>query len=92
MTHDPEKGFILHGHYRGEDSHIERTPIQTNSLHVEYDFGPLKKKDYVDISTEKDSFYCYPKQENVVTKLAFATEIIYQMKQPAKKSSRALRS
>ena len=34
--------------------------------------------DCVDISTENDSFYCYPTKENVVTKLAFATEIIYQ--------------
>ena len=24
------------------------------------------------------SYYCYPVKENVVTKLAFATEIIYQ--------------
>jgi hypothetical protein len=37
----------------------------------------------VDISTENDSFYCYPKKENVVTKLAFATEILY-LQQEAK--------
>jgi hypothetical protein len=34
----------------------------------------------VDISTENDSFYCFPAKENVVTKLAFATEEIYQRK------------
>lgn len=28
--------------------------LQTNSLHVEYDFGPLKKGDFVDISTENN--------------------------------------
>ena len=78
LTHDPEKGFTLHGHYRGQDYHIERSPIQTNSLHVEYDFGPLKKKDYVDISTENDSFYCCPTKKNIITKLAFATEELYQ--------------
>ena len=40
----------------------------------------LKHKNYVDISTENDSFYCYPKKQNVVTKLSFATEELYKMK------------
>ncbi len=77
LTHDIENGFVLHGHYRGQDYHIERAPAQTNSLHVEYDFTPLKKRDYVDISTENDSFYCCPSKSNVITKLAFATEELY---------------
>lgn len=81
LTHDIEKGFVLHGHYRGQDYHIERTPAQTNSLHVEYDFVPLKDKDYVDISTENDSFYCCLSKPNVITKLAFATEELYQRSQ-----------
>ena len=54
-----------------------RQTAQTNSLHVEYDFGPLKGGDFVDISTENDSFYCRPTQKNVITKLAFATEELY---------------
>jgi hypothetical protein len=83
LTHDPVNGFQLEGHYRGERYYIHREPAQTNSLHVEYDFGPIDKCDYVDISTENDSFYCYPKKENVVTKLAFATEILY-LQQEAK--------
>ena len=78
LTHDPENGFRLEGHYRGQRYFIHRQPQQTNSLHVEYDFGPLGKKDFVDISTENDSFYCRPSQSNVITKLAFATEEIYQ--------------
>lgn len=78
LTHDAENGFILEGEYRGERYRIQRTPLQTNSLHVEYDFGPLGKKDYVDISTENDSFYCRPANPNVITKLAFATEEAYQ--------------
>jgi len=52
--------------------------IQNNSLHVEYDWVYVKPYDCVDISTENDSFYCFPKKQNVVTKLAFATEIIYE--------------
>ena len=57
---------------------IQRKPLQTNSLHIEYDYCYLEPRDCVDISTEDDSYYCYPVKENVVTKLAFATEIIYQ--------------
>ena len=83
LTHDPEEGFILEGHYNGEDYRIQRTPIETNSLHIEYDYCYIKPYDCVDISTENDSFYCYPTKENVVTKLAFATEILYQKKQQA---------
>ena len=80
LTHDPENGFVLRGRYNGEDYFINRMPLQTNSLHVEYDFPHIKPFDCVDISTENDSFYCFPTKENVVTKLAFATEIIYLKK------------
>ena len=58
LTHTIDGGFQLEGFYRGERYYIHRQPAQTNSLHVEYDFGPLDKSDYVDISTENDSFYC----------------------------------
>ena len=79
LTHDMENGFTLKGHYNGEDYFINRSPQQTNSLHIEYDYCYLEPLDCVDISTENDSFYCYPRtRENVVTKLAFATEILYQ--------------
>jgi hypothetical protein len=81
LTHDPENGFTLQGHYRGQDYFIQRRPEQTNSLHVEYDFGPLKGVDCLDISTENDSFYCIPSKKDVITKLAFATEILYLKKQ-----------
>ena len=86
VSHDPERGFVLDGHHNGADYHIERAPIQTNSLHIEYDWCYLKPHDCIDISTENDSFMCYPKKQNVVTKLGFATEIIYQMH--AEKSKR----
>jgi len=79
LTHDPEKGFVLEGHYRGQDYRIQRTPAQTNSLHIEYDYCYLRPEDCVDISTEDDSFYCYPTKQNVVTKMAFATEAAYQL-------------
>ena len=78
LTHDEENGFVLTGHYRGQDYRIQRIPARINSLHVEYDFGKLRPiADCFDISTETDSFYCYPSQPNVLTKLAFATEELY---------------
>lgn len=79
LTHDSKNGFVLEGEYNVEKYRINRTPLETNSLHIEYDYCYIKPFDCVDISTENDSFYCYPKSENVVTKLAFATEEIYQM-------------
>ena len=79
VTHDAERGFVLEGEYRGERYYINREPLQMNSLHVEYDYCYIKPFDCFDISTENDSFYCYPTRENVITKLAFATEIIYEM-------------
>jgi hypothetical protein len=78
LSHDPANGFVLTGHYNGEDYRIQRLPLESNSLHIEYDYCYIKPFDCVDISYEKDSFYCYPTKENVVTKLAFATEILYQ--------------
>ena len=77
LTHDPENGFRLEGHYRGEKYYVNRAPQQTNSLHVEYNFTPIDGADYLDISTENDSFYCRPTKPNVITKLAFATEELY---------------
>ena len=77
LTHNPDTGFTLLGEHRGKRYKINRTPIQTNSLHVEYDFGPLDKSDYIDISTENDSFYCRIPDKDMITKLGFATEILY---------------
>ena len=79
LRHDPVEGFVLEGTYNGSDYRIQRLPMQTNSLHIEYDYCYIKPFDCVDISTENDSYYCYPKQQNVVTKMAFATEAIFQM-------------
>ena len=89
LTHDAENGFVLSGHYRGQDYRIQRAPMQINSLHVEYDFPHIKPFDCVDISTEDDSFYCFPTKENVITKLAFATEEIYKLQQEKLKTKRS---
>ena len=78
LSHDAENGFVLEGEYNGAPYRIHRTPIQNNSLHVEYDWCYVKPFDCFDISTENDSFFCYPKKNDVLTKLAFATEILYE--------------
>ena len=92
ITHNEHDGFVVRGHYFGEDFCIHRTPIQMNSLHVEYDFPKIKPlRDAVDISTENDSFYCYPAKQNVITKLAFATEIIYERAEKSTLKKRAER-
>ena len=79
LRHTIEEGWVLEGHYRGQDYRIHRQPIQQNSLHVEYDYCYIRPEDCLDISTENDSFYCYPlNRTDVVTKLAFATEILHE--------------
>ena len=80
VRHTIDEGFVLEGFYNNKDYRIIRSPLQANSLHIEYDYCYIKPFDCLDISTENDSFYCYPTQQNVVTKLAFATEILYQKK------------
>ena len=87
ITQDAQNGFVLEGFHNGEQYRIHRKPLQSNGLHIEYLHHRIKKEDCFDITTEKDCFYCYPKKENIVTKLAFATEEIYQYQLKAKKQS-----
>ena len=80
LTHDKENGLVLSGFYREQDYRIHRRPEQNNSLHIEYDCAKIKPYDCVDVSTENDTFYCFPvNQRDVVTKMAFATEEIYKL-------------
>ena len=88
ITHDASNGFILKGHYNNSDYMIQRVPTAMNSLHIEYDYCYIKPYDCIDISTENDSFYCYPTKQNVVTKLAFATEEIYRINMETKKTKK----
>lgn len=72
----------------GQEYKIERNPLGLNGLHIEYDYCYIKPYDCVDISTDKDSFYCYPQKQNVITKLSFATEEIYRIKQEENKAKK----
>ena len=92
LTHDPKNGFVLEGYYNNAPYRIHRQPLQTNSLHIEYDYCYLRPEDCLDISTENDTFICYPENaRDVVTKLGFATEIIYEMHRREMEQSRILR-
>ena len=77
VKHTIENGFILEGFYNKKEYRIIRTPLQSNSLHIEYDYCHIKPYDCFDITTEDDCYFCYPTKKNVVTKLSFATEEIY---------------
>ena len=79
LTHDPERGFVITGEYNGEKYEIERHPSGMYGVHIEYDYCYLRPEDCIDISTDKDSFYCYPEKQNVVTKLSLATEEIFKL-------------
>lgn len=78
LTHTIEGGFTLIGFYNDAEYEVNRTPEGMYGVHVEYDYCYIKPYDCIDISTEKDSFYCYPEKQNVVTKLSFATEEIHK--------------
>ena len=80
LTHTVKDGFVIEGSYRTETYRIQRTPLQSIALHTEYDFPHVKPFDCIDISTEKDSFYCYPTKRNVITKLSLATEELYKLR------------
>lgn len=78
VKHTIKDGFVLKGFYNNEDYCILRKPLQANSLHIEYDYCHIKPYDCFDITTEDDCYFRYPTKQNVVTKLGFATEAIYQ--------------
>ena len=78
IVHTASFGFILEGYYNNAPYRIIRTPLQANSLHIEYDYVHVKPFDAFVINTEDDTYICYPKKQNVITKLAFAVEEIYQ--------------
>ncbi len=93
LTHDPNLGFIIEGFYNRQPYRVVRKIEEQNSLHVEYDYCYIKPFDCVDISTEQDSFYCYPMtQTDVITKMAFAVEELFQRKQREIKETKKIKA
>ena len=79
VEHNPKDGFILEGNYNNALYRILRKPHQANSLHVEYDYVHIEPYDCFVINTEDDCYFCYPTKQNVITKIGFATEAIYEL-------------
>ena len=91
LKHDMDSGFVLEGEYRDAPYRIERAPLGMYGVHIEYDYCYIKPEDCIDISTDKDSFYCYPTKTDVVTKLSLATEEIYRIHMERKNAERKAR-
>lgn len=49
------------GEHNGQPYRIHQPPLGMYGLHVEYDYCYVRPEDCVDISTDNDSLYCYPK-------------------------------
>lgn len=79
VTHDLQNGFVIEGHYNGNNYRIQRPTKGIYGLHVEYQFKQLKYLDCFEISTTNDSFYCMTKKKDIVTKLALATEEAFKI-------------
>ena len=67
-------GIVVKGNYNGEDYVLEKHPLENYSIHVEYAFPYLKKKDIVSVSTNDDSLFFIPTESHKIQKLSLATE------------------
>jgi len=87
LVHD-EKGFRLTGNYKGEDYEVSIPVPQIYSCHIEYEYKG--KGDCVDLNTTNDTYYIYPKEcDFAVTKIALATEELYERYWAQKKAGTA---
>jgi hypothetical protein len=76
LTHNMD-GFTLEGDFEGRKFLLKKDPLSMYSCHIEYDY--MGNGDCIDLSTLDDTYYIYPKSKQCsVTKLALATEELYQ--------------
>ena len=76
MRHDLN-GYKLEGTLDdGSKFMLEKTPLSTRSMHIEYDFKG--KGDALDFATLDDSWWVYPQNKVALTKFNFTTEAIYE--------------
>ncbi len=75
LTHD-ENGFTFKGMIDGKPCEINKPVQSMYSVHVEFDF--LGRGDAIDIATDKTTYFMFLKNaDNMLTKLHFATEELY---------------
>lgn len=61
----------------GTDFLFEKPASSTSAIHIEYNF--LKRGDAIEVSDLTKTYFVYPLNEkNILTKIHFATEILYQ--------------
>ncbi len=78
LVHD-RSGFHVKGTFEGTAFSLEKEPLSTYSIHIEYDYLG-KGADCISLSTLDDTYYLYPRhRKNVVTKLHFAAEELYKI-------------
>jgi len=89
MTHDAE-GFTLRGTCDGVPFEERWKPLATYSIHIEYDYIKARQRDCVDLSNLVDTFYVFPEGRDFsVTKVALATEELYEKAVRELRASRA---
>lgn len=70
------QGTTIEGIAYNKKFKVHKNPLELESMHIEYDYK--KKGDCVDISTNDESFWCYPiHKRDVISKLSIATEELY---------------
>lgn len=78
FKHSRENGVTVEGHYNGEDYKIHRPSAGLYSIHTEYDYLYLRPAPCIYVSIANDSFVCYTKKKDVVTKVYFAVDAIHK--------------
>ena len=82
------QGFTLTGSFRGEAYTVHLPADTLYSVHIEYDYLG-KKGDCVDLNTLTDTLYVYPEGRDFsVTKMALATEELYQYQRKKQKEEK----
>lgn len=85
LTHNMN-GFTVHGNGDYGALEMEKPVPSLYSCHIEFDYLG-KYGDCVDLNTLEDTWYCYPQDcDFSVTKIALATEELYQQHMRKKKS------
>jgi len=78
LSHTSAGFKLLYKEADGSDRVIEKPPLTTYSLHVDFDFRG--KGPFIDISTATETFYLYPRTTDCsVTKVALAAEEMYRV-------------
>ena len=84
FVHDMN-GLHLHGVLdNGEEFNFDNGPENTPSIHIDYDYkklGTKKRGQAIDINTIHDTWFIFPQtKDEVVTKIHFAVEALYDLK------------